>query len=347
MSLNRHELTDRHRDGIEWLFVPDEDRDDRDDEQDELDIELALLAESDDTPDESDLNADFEWTGESHRETNVETFSTCDRDERIAEYAADAPHGEIRAHVRDRGLADDMREALQDLATEEHESTAAEGQVLDMRNVVRRLAGDTTVDEYYRRPTTYPSDDLAVGVSIDMSGSMAAHELEAKAAVGTFLFAVDQLGGTVVANAWQHNRGAIKVRMLTGPSERFQWRHLDGVEPGGGDPIARGMRYCSDLLGRTTASEQLLFVITDGKPTVESLTDEDYSSPLDEADHVAAELRRRGITVIGVGFGNVREDNLAAMFGDDWSVHVPLEDLAETLADELLAEVGGKEGLPV
>jgi len=338
------ELTDKHREGIEWLFVPDpDDPEDGEPDEDELEMELASLAESDDSPDESDQNVDFEWTGESHRETNVETFSTRDRDERIDDYDAGAPHGEIRAHVRDRGLADEMREALQDLASEEHETTAAEGDLLDMRNAIRRLAGDTTVDEYYRRPTTYPSDDLAVGVSIDMSGSMGQTELEAKAAVGTFLFAVDQLGGTVVANAWQHQNGAVKVRMLTGPSERFQWRHLDGVEPGGGDPIARGMRYCENLLERTTASERLLFVVTDGKPTVESLTDEHYSSPLDEADHVAGELRARGTTVIGVGFGSVREDNLEAMFGDDW-VHVPLEDLAGTLADELLAELSGPEG---
>lgn len=334
--------------GIEWLFVPDpDDPEDGDPDEDELEMELALLAESDDTPDESDLNVDFEWSEESHRETNVETFSTRDRDERIDDYDSGAPHGEIRAHVRDRGLADDMREALQDLASEEHETTAAEGDLLDMRNAIRRIAGDTTVDEYYRRPTTYPSDDLAVGVSMDMSGSMGHTELEAKAAVGTFLFAVDQLGGTVVANAWQHQRDAVKIRMLTGPSERFQWRHLDGVEPGGGDPIARGMRYCGNLLKRTTASERLLFVVTDGKPGVESLTDESYSSPLDEADHVAEELRARGITVIGVGFGGVNEDNLETMFGEDWHVHVPLEDLAQTLADELLAELSGPEGVIV
>ncbi|QCW05238.1 VWA domain-containing protein [Natrinema pallidum] len=342
------ELSDRHFEGIKWLFDPEtDDSEPGDPDEDELDLELALLAESDDTDDESDLSVDFEWSDDSIRETAVESYSPRDRDERIADYSGDAPHGEIRAHVRDRGLAEDMREALQDIATEEHETTAAEGDLLDMRNAIRRLAGDTTIDEYYRRPTTYPADDLAVGISIDMSGSMRSTELEAKAAVGTFLFAVDQLGGSVVANAWHYQNGAVKVRMLTGSSERFQWRHLDGVEPGGGDPIARGMRYCGNLLERTTASEKLLFVITDGKPNVESLPDEDYGSPLLEADHVAGELRQRGTTVIGVGFGSVREDNLITMFGDERSIHAPLEDLAETLADELLDELTGPEELLV
>lgn len=333
---------DRHRDGLEWLFGPEDDDEDEDDDGDEP--LLALLAESDESEEKADIPADFEWRDDDfHRETAVETHSTRDRDERIRDYSGGAPHDEIRAHVREHGLAEEMRETLADIATEEHETTATEGDLLDMRNTIRRLSGDTTVDDYYREPTTYPSDDLAVGVSIDMSGSMNAYELEAKAAVGTFLFAVDQLGGTVVANAWQHDRQAITVRMLTGPTERFQWRHLDGAEPGGGDPIARGMRYCGELLRRTSNSEQLLFVITDGKPGVTSLPDETYESPIDEAEHVARELRRRGVTVIGVGFGNVREDNLEAMFGEEWSVHVPLEDLAETLADELLAEITGPE----
>jgi hypothetical protein len=349
------QLTDDAGRQLAWLFTPDDEVNEDPDEPEELTvdpesdqdddadggIELGIesLAGTWEDLDDEHEELDTEWVEESTPEERVETTPVEKRDQRIREYDSDAPHGDVRAHVREHGVAEDLQETLGDLGHERHNTTSAEGDVLDMRNVIRRLAGDTTVDEYYRHPTTYPTDDLAVGVSIDMSGSMGKYEQEAKAALGAFLFAVDKLGGAVVANAWQHARDGTKLRMLTAPGERFRWRHLDAVEPGGGDPIARGMSACGDLLQRTTADEQLLFVISDGKPTVNSLDEASYGSVLKEAEHVADRLRRQGVTVFGVGFGSVSEDNLETMFGEEFAVHVELPDLADTLADRLLDEL--------
>lgn len=334
------ELDEEHDEPEELTVDPDPDQDEDPEDADET-IELGIesFAGTWDDLDDDHEGLDTEWVEESTPEERVETTPVEERDQRIREYDSDAPHGDVRAHVREHGVAEDLQETLADLGHERHDTTSAEGDVLDMRNVIRRLAGDTTVDEYYRHPTTYPTDDLAVGVSIDMSGSMGKYEQEAKAALGAFLFAVDKLGGTVVANAWQHERDGTKLRMLTAPGERFRWRHLDAVEPGGGDPVARGMSACGDLLRRTTADEQLLFVISDGKPTVNSLDEASYESVLKEAEHVAERLRGQGVTVFGVGFGSVSEDNLVTMFGEEFAVHVELPDLADTLADRLLDEL--------
>jgi len=328
--------------GIEWLVhgVPDEkdEADEHAEDEDDLSLLAGLLAESDLTDEESDEDAEFIWTGDSIEVTNVSRYGTVDRDAAVADYESDADHRSIRARVQESNLVDEMKATLAGLSVEEHETTAPTGDLLDMRNVTRLLAGDTTVTDYYRRPTTRPGDDIAVGVSIDMSGSMSRYEENAKAALGTFLFSVQELGGDVVANAWQYQE-EIEIRLLTAPHEPFRWRHLDAVEPGGGDPIALGMGDCGDLLRATQAEERLLFVITDGKPTVQSLSHRSFDDPIDEAAEVARSLRMLGITVIGVGFGRVRGANLVEMFGDPFAVHVELADLADELARTLVEHV--------
>jgi len=254
------------------------------------------------------------------------------RDARIADFDREASHQKIRERLRQTGTAEDIQDALAELGEREVDTTATKGVTLDMRHVVRRLAGDTTVDDYYRRRVQRAGDELAVGVSLDMSGSMSGDELEAKAAVGAFLFGVQQAGGDVVANAWRSR--APTVFMLTGPYEQFRWEHLDAVVPGGGDPIAIGMVECARMLDQVRPQERLLFVITDGNPGVTSYRDDEFSSAIKEAAATVEELRGHGLTIVGLGFGSASERNLVRIFGEEFAYDVgDVEALADTLVD--------------
>jgi Mg-chelatase subunit ChlD len=289
--------------------------------------ENAPAIEADDVGDDADTG----WSD-----------SPADRDERIGDYDGDADHAAVREHLRSTGVMQDVRDALEELGETDEDRPAAEGPVLDMRNVTRRLAGDTTVEEYYRQRQTQPGDEIAVGVSLDMSGSMSSTELEAKGAVGAFLFAVQQAGSDVVANAWRTGTGqTTRIQQITGPYERFQWEHLDSVAPNGADPIARGVWECAQMLEQQPARQRLLVVITDGNPSVtsrEDYGDGEYHNAVDEAEDTVADLRDRGLTVVGFGFGSVSEDKLERMFGADGYRYVDLEDLADALVDVFEAQ---------
>lgn len=255
------------------------------------------------------------------------------RDARIADYDGGATHDLIRDQLRQSGTARDVREALADLGTREEPATATEGSRLDMRNVVRRLAGDTTVRDYYQRPRTRAGDDIAVGISLDMSGSMSHDEGRAKGAVGAFLHGVQQLGGEVVANAWRYDSAVVKVHILTGPYERFRWEHLDACEPGGGDPIGAGMADCARMLDQCRADETILVTITDGRPGVVAERPTEFDDAEAEAAAIADDLRDRGLTVLGFGFGHVDENALERMFDPEFAHHVPLDELADALVE--------------
>jgi Mg-chelatase subunit ChlD len=100
------------------------------------------------------------------------------------------------------------------------------------------------------------------------------------------------------------------------------------------------MFECARLLKRTRASETILVVITDGKPTVVSRDDGEYNSAVDEAADTVTELRNDDLAVVGFGFGGVKEQNLESMFGDDGYRHVDVEDLADDLVDFFAEQVG-------
>ncbi|WP_337653274.1 vWA domain-containing protein [Halomontanus rarus] len=285
-------------------------------EMDDEDSDSVVIFETD------EFEAGTEW------EDTLE-----DRDRRIREYDGSAGHEDVRDRLRETGTAEDVQDALEDLGTDEEDVTSPEAGLLDMRNVTRLLAGDTTVDDYYRERVERPADDLAIGVSVDMSGSMSGDELDTKAAVGAFLFAVEKIGGEVVANGWDDVASVAHAYMVTGPYESFAWRHLNSIEPNGGTPTGYGMYECALMLERVHASTKLLFVITDGRPTTRAREDETFGSAMEEAEETAAELRDWGIDVIGIGFGAVSQSNLEQIFGPENSHHVDLEELPDALTE--------------
>lgn len=310
---------------LAWLFTPefDDEPADEDDGEELLGLVNGLgLNDPDDWEDDAEYWEPPDWEDTPEQ-----------RDDRISSYSGECEHTRVRSRVRETGQAEEIQDELADIVTAEEDATAREGDVLDMRNVTRRLAGDTMVKDIYRRRQQRPGDDIAVGVSLDMSGSMTTDELDAKAAVGSFLHGVQQFGGDVVANAW-HYTG--RVKMITGPNEPFRWEHLDTVEPGGGTPTAIGVYEAGEMLRCLTADEHLLVVVTDGMPSSLSrpALNGETTDVLEEVRLTVAEIREHGIEVFGIGIGGaVNEGNLAAMFGDDAYVYTDLSRLAGELVD--------------
>lgn len=309
-------------------------------------LELALADLDGDADDEDDEDVIVIGDGEATSalaSTDV-SDTTADRDQRIANTEADVEHERVRDYLRTTGTAEAIADRLQDLAEEEVVSPARRGQVLDMRNVTRRFAGDTTMKDLYRRPEMEPNDDIAVCVSLDMSGSMGFDEKEAKAAVGAFLFAVQEhTNGVVAANAWHDRAKEAVVRLITAPREQFRWPHLDAVWPTGGTPTSAGVYEAGILLDQLHADEHLLIVVTDGTPT-STYTDkfgDEFESGVAETEAVVGEIRDRGHSVVGIGFGGANETNLEAMFGEDAGFEIELEELPERLTEAFEAHVTG------
>lgn len=321
----------------------DSDVEDGDDEGEALGVGmLESEFDTDENSDDESSGGTPSWEDDPVEVEDGWSDSIPQRDDRISEYSGDAPHTDVRTHLREAGVAGDVQDALQDIGTEERDEPSPRGSVLDMPNVIRRLAGDTMVDDYYRQRAEYSGDEVAVGVSMDASGSMLNYELEAKAAIGAFLFAVQENGGEVVANAWRTDGIEAQVHLLTNPYERFRWEHLDAVTPDGKDPIAKGMLECAAMLDRARARDRLLIVVSDGRPTVTSRND-GYSSAVTEARDTVEELRDLGLTVVGLGFGDVRQSNLETMFGADGYRHVELEDLADAFIEVYQEQVEAKQ----
>lgn len=196
-----------------------------------------------------------------------------------------------------------------------------------MQSAVRRLAGDTTVTEVYERYETRATGDRAVGVALDMSGSMQGDETDAKAAVLAFARAVEAVDDEFVATAFRKR----SARLITGPRERFQAWQLDAVSAGRGTPTAAGISDALDLLAATHASEQLLLVVTDGKPT-KMLNDDEYANELEEVAALVDRARDRGVDVLGIGVGRIEERAMAAMFDSAYTT-ADVQDLETELVD--------------
>jgi nitric oxide reductase activation protein len=197
---------------------------------------------------------------------------------------------------------------------------------VDVRNAIRRLAGDHAVDDVYERYETRQTGDRAVGVALDMSSSMSDVEREAKSALAAFATAVEAVGDEFVAAGYSSKSS----RLITGPEERFRPHHLDAVQASGGTPTAAGVDDVLTLLSATRASEQLLFVVTDGAPTT-MLQKDAFEESADEVEAMVDRARERGVDVVGVGIGDVRHSLMAQMFGRESYTKTGISNLDDEL----------------
>ena len=306
---------------------------DTDRPDDDLDLSDAL-EELD--PDDTEGGPGGGSEGGGHVEELPFDDTVADRDERIDEYSGSCPHADIRQRLRESGVAERIQQELADLFRGSRTQvqprqnlgrpdTDVVGGRPAMRQVVRRFAGDLRVRDVFERPSPGQDDDVAVGIVLDLSGSMGQDDAEAdaKAAAGAFLFAIEQFGGETVAVSYP-NLGSGVTCLMTGARERFRWEHLDSGRPSGGTPTSPAVADGAELLAECSADRYLLIVLTDGGA----------ASPFATRTAVGT-VRDRGPewAVVGFGYGGIQEDGLEAQFGDDGYRAVEIEELPTELVD--------------
>ena len=286
----------------------------------------------DDEDDEKALTAKMAKEGTDHRGGKA-TRSLADRrsarDARAENYSGSAPASEVRDDLRAGGTANAVVREFKRLVSEEIRITDRVGERLDVRNVIRFMAGDDTVfDDLWSRAETEDPGDRVVGIALDMSGSigMADAEGDVKAAVGALALAATAVDDKVVATAFPQGRR--KSALLTGPYEPWRWSHLDATSSGGGTPMLPALRDAVRLMRPLSGRERVLFAITDGRP-----------SKATEVADLVEDLRIYGTAVVGFGFGNVDESTLAEIFGDDGYRHVGVDDLPRALVSAYLDQL--------
>jgi len=243
----------------------------------------------------------------------------------------------IQESVARSGLEDEIVEAFRQLKTRDRDVPARRGKKINVRNSVRRLAGDTSEHRLYDRRKRAESGDRAMGVAVDMSGSMNLDKT--RIALGSLKIATDVIGDDMVVHGFHTgSRGPthehttnVSTPLLTGPTESVEWEHLDLVTSGGGTPTGAGISATRATLQRCSKPEKVMVVITDGHPNNTSARgDREDLSPADEALAEVRECRRKGIKVLAMGVGSIDQDLMNKIFGEDW-VHTEEDTLAEDL----------------
>lgn len=310
---------------------PDPDAERPDDDLDLADALDELGAHADDSDEDDAGDADS-----GHFEDLPFEDTVAGRNDRVEEYSGASPHEDIRERLRESGVAERIQQELADLFRGSRTQvqprqnlgrpgTDVVGGRPDMRQIVRRFAGDLRVRDVFERPSPGQDDDVAVGVVLDLSSSMGQDDAEAdaKAAAGAFLFGIEQFGGDTVAVSYPKlGRGV--TSLMTGAYERFHWEHLDSGWPSGGTPTRTAVQDGAELLAECSADRYLLIVLTDGGAR---------NPPATRRAVDAVRDRGREWAVVGFGYGGIQEDKLETQFGQDGYRAVDIDDLPTELVD--------------
>ena len=230
---------------------------------------------------------------------------------------------DIQGEVNKRGLVEEVVETFYRLKTRDRDTRSTKGRRLNERAVVRNLSGNFAEQKLYFKRQRAETGDRAVGVAVDLSGSMDA--VETMVALGTLAEAVDIIGDELVITTFHSHDSA----MITGPEEEFDWSHFKAARAGGSTPTAHGVLDSQLLLDEVTKREKVLFVITDGKPNVG--LEQTRRNALEDAKAQVKRARHDNVKVIGLGLSGMNEQNMKTMFGKDNYVMVNDNRLAEDL----------------
>lgn len=235
----------------------------------------------------------------------------------------------IRSKMRKDGLSDDIERAFRELKTRDRMDPARSGHRVNTRAFNRFKAGNRAARrELYMRRHRAELGDRAIGVSLDLSGSM--NEQAAKIALVGLWTAVDAIGDDFTASAFFEDNGHVQTPLITAPDEAFEWDHLDSVSSKGGTPTASGMADVLELLKQTSKPDKVLVVITDGQANYGIDGRWGGGRAKKDAAAIARHARAKGVKVIGLGVNMSDEKYLADIFGDDYLL-TDMDNLAETL----------------
>jgi Mg-chelatase subunit ChlD len=255
------------------------------------------------------------------------------RDERVETDVAAVPASEIRTEVMEGELKNSIEDAFRQLKTRNRYVEQQVGEDLNMDGVITNRSMGSEVRANYKHMQRAEKGDRAVGVALDMSGSM--HEMRAKTAIGALYAATEVIGDSFVASGFFSHGGRydadINTPLITGPDEEFDWDHLNGITTGNGTPTASGVLDGMQLLQAASRPEKVLVVVTDGKPNVAPNGAGNTNQATDSAASAVRRARAEGIKIIGLGVGSVDEGNMATMFGKQDYLMADMDTLADTL----------------
>jgi len=250
-----------------------------------------------------------------------------ERDERIGETSVRAGHEELEQRARSSGAITELKKGFRKLVSRPTPKPATVGPQIDPYNVTRRAAGDMTIQELFEERVTVETGERCVGLATDISGSMGSDIQELKIAGGVIAEATEIIGDDFTWSAFtdQYSHGhtpseeRLDLRIVTGPSEDFDWKHVDSFKSRANEPTAAGIRDCRMLMEQSAALQNVMIVITDGMALVEE--DGTYaaskSSPVDQARRAVRECREDGFEVIGLGIGDMSDEKMDETFGSD------------------------------
>lgn len=246
---------------------------------------------------------------------------------------------EIEDEMKSRGLVKKLMQMF-DTPPELRERTELHGHRLDYHNVAEFFAGNKSLfDELYRNRQYLPGGNRIVGVAADFSGSV--NEMDTQIAITAIARAAQLQGDNFTAAGFSESAGGpidSDTRLITGPNEQFELEHNSVVFASSGTPLANGVDTTHRLLGTSNASEQVMFVITDGKPNDRMYKDDWPHDPTACAKKAIEIAKANNIAVIGFGVDDVAEDVMEELFGHDGYVMTDSDDLAEELLETYSAK---------
>lgn len=245
---------------------------------------------------------------------------------------------EVKERLRESGLDREIQEAFEELVTRDEWVPARRGQRLHKRNAIRHVSGDPTIKDVYEHKRRAEIGDRAVAVTLDMSQSISSFEIEAKMALAALHKATDIIGDQFTACGFktfvpkESSAEVVTTPLITAPDEKFEWSHLNAIWPGGRTPTSSGIDEARKLLNECSKREEVLIVITDGDPNITLDGEGSKNKSIAESAAMVKDLQSEGIKVIGIGVGDISEENLNKIFHGNY-VTTDMDNLTEKLVE--------------
>lgn len=319
----------------EHTIEPDDDliedlesRDEEDELEDKFDVEMDEVHRVD----ERDIERWHQLVKSLNEyDTDIEQRKR-ERDERIENERTYRQGWEkIKSRAHNSGAVSELKEGFRELVSRPTPRPATAGPQIDPNNVVRRAAGDMTIQQLFKEQVEVETGERCVGLATDISGSMGSDINELKIAGGVIAEATEIIGDDFVweaftdrySNRHEPSEERLDLRIVTGPQESFEWEHVDSFGSEANEPTAAGIRDCRRLMDETAARQNVMIVITDGVTLIEEdgthyrNSEDGRAGPIDHTRRAVKECRQDGFDVIGLGIGGMDEEKMEEQFGTD------------------------------
>ena len=201
---------------------------------------------------------------------------------------------------------------------------------------LKRDLDHTSVKVFDRKKERKNTDDLAVTILVDISGSMRGNKIalarsctvtlaETFAALKIPCYIMGFTADTAGAQAVHEHY----VTWANSPKERIS---LVKIQAQANNDDGYSIRYATQLLKKKPAEHKLLFVISDGAPACRRYQRTDG---IKDTSAAILEARKAGVTIFGVGIGVCAYQELKGMYRGDYINVRDVSELTGALAKQL------------